>query len=250
MSPEQLRASRDVDARTDIWSLGVILFELVCGEPPFQGNTIAEIGAQVLVREPPSMTGLRADVPPDLEAIVRRCLAREPEHRFQSIDELVRALVASAEAPSSPSPSEPMIPSQPLVPANAVTMVAAGSEPARSSRAFVLVAVALAMLALIGLGLVGISLSRKKASAAVRTPVGQAPSAVPEPSTESAPSMVPIVEPLPTPEPATSSSAPIAHGSARPRPLPRPATMTKPSATPAQEPSSRPGTPSDRFNAP
>src|SRR5687767_14114561 len=47
MSPEQLRASRDVDGRTDIWSLGIIVYELICGQTPFVGNTVAEIGAQV-----------------------------------------------------------------------------------------------------------------------------------------------------------------------------------------------------------
>jgi serine/threonine-protein kinase len=88
MSPEQLRASRDVDARTDIWSLGIIFFEALTGVRPFDGNSIAEIGVGVFTKEPPPLHELRPDVPPDLAATIATCLEKERDARFASVAEL------------------------------------------------------------------------------------------------------------------------------------------------------------------
>jgi serine/threonine-protein kinase len=91
MSPEQLRG-QPVDARTDIWALGAVMFECISGRPPFVGGTVFEISAQVLQLPPPN---LRELVPNLSEAFVRtveRCLQRAPEARFQNVAELARAL--------------------------------------------------------------------------------------------------------------------------------------------------------------
>jgi eukaryotic-like serine/threonine-protein kinase len=110
MSPEQIRMSRDVDHRTDIWSLGIILFEMLTGARPFAG-TVEEMVSQVLVAPIPPVSSRVRRVPPELDAIVARCLSREREARYRDANELDRALAAYAEAEhaarrtSNPSPS-------------------------------------------------------------------------------------------------------------------------------------------------
>jgi hypothetical protein len=94
MSPEQMRASRDVDARADIWSLGAILFELLTGRCPFEGESIPSVCAKVLGDEPASLRALASDVPAELELIVDLCLRKNAQERFQHVDELACALSA------------------------------------------------------------------------------------------------------------------------------------------------------------
>jgi serine/threonine-protein kinase len=97
MSPEQMRASRDVDARAQIWSLGSILFELLTGRCPFEGDSIPSVCAKVLGDEPPSLRALSSDVSVELELIVDLCLRKDPTERFQDVDELASALYAFVE---------------------------------------------------------------------------------------------------------------------------------------------------------
>jgi serine/threonine-protein kinase len=96
MSPEQMRSSKNVDARTDIWALGVILYQLTTGRVPFPGDTITEVCAGVLSEELAPLTPIFPNISPEFEAIIRRCLAKRPEHRFQSARELQHALAAVA----------------------------------------------------------------------------------------------------------------------------------------------------------
>ncbi len=105
MSPEQLRSSKNVDRRADLWSVGIILYELLTGVLPFQAETLGGLFAAILEQEPPPMSSVRKDVPPGLDAVVNRCLSRRAEDRFADAAELAWALspyatptgVASAE---------------------------------------------------------------------------------------------------------------------------------------------------------
>jgi serine/threonine-protein kinase len=93
MSPEQMRSARDVDARSDIWAIGVILFELLSGTPPFQGGTITELVVAVTQGKVPSVCDLRPELPAGIAEVIARCLRREPQDRYADVGELAKALV-------------------------------------------------------------------------------------------------------------------------------------------------------------
>jgi serine/threonine-protein kinase len=92
MSPEQVRDSKSVDARADVWSLGVILHELLTGLPAFQADTLPGICAAIIADDPPPLRMLRPDAPAELEAVITRCLAKSALQRFQTTRELMHAL--------------------------------------------------------------------------------------------------------------------------------------------------------------
>jgi serine/threonine-protein kinase len=85
MSPEQLRSSRDVDMRSDIWALGMILHELLTGQVAFRADTLPELCAAILTREPTPLRELAPHLPPEIEAIVRRALEKDPAHRYPTL---------------------------------------------------------------------------------------------------------------------------------------------------------------------
>ncbi|WP_394828483.1 protein kinase domain-containing protein [Pendulispora albinea] len=94
MSPEQWKGEAQ-DCRTDIWSAGIMLFELLTGERPFHGAALEELRRLIVSTEPaPSLTQERPDLPEEAERVVQRALAKEPSERFGTADELLDALVA------------------------------------------------------------------------------------------------------------------------------------------------------------
>jgi serine/threonine-protein kinase len=96
MSPEQIGASRTPDVRSDIWTLGAILFELVSGRTPYSANSMPDLYAKLL-RDPPNPISRQGvEIPVELEAIITRCLQREPEQRFANVSELAQALLPFA----------------------------------------------------------------------------------------------------------------------------------------------------------
>lgn len=100
MSPEQLTEAGQVDERTDIWALGIILFEFLTGTPPFRADNLPKLFLAILHQKPPSPATLRPDLPPALVAVILRCLEKDRKKRFANIDEFATALgeVAPARA--------------------------------------------------------------------------------------------------------------------------------------------------------
>lgn len=100
MSPEQMRSAKHVDPRTDVWALGVILYEALVGAPPFYAESIPELSAKVLLEDVPSMCSKRPEVPQELDAVVRRALAKDPGARYPTVADFAVALLPFAPARS------------------------------------------------------------------------------------------------------------------------------------------------------
>jgi serine/threonine-protein kinase len=100
-SPEQLRAVSAVDARSDVWSLGAILYEMIGGEPPFPADTFLAACTLISHRPYPPLRKRYPEVPPGLDAVIAMTLTKEPERRTQSVAELARGLARFAPARSA-----------------------------------------------------------------------------------------------------------------------------------------------------
>jgi eukaryotic-like serine/threonine-protein kinase len=92
MSPEQLRSAAAVDCRADLWALGVILFELVSGKLPFDGEDVPQLCTSILMGEPAKLSAMRPNIPHGFEAVISKCLQKEPRFRFRNVAELAQEL--------------------------------------------------------------------------------------------------------------------------------------------------------------
>jgi serine/threonine-protein kinase len=241
MSPEQLRSSKGADERSDIWALGVILYELLTGVLPFNAESVTQLIAMVLSEDPRPIRELRADVPTGLGRVIEQCLRKDPAARFPSTAQLAAALEPFAPSDSRglatriaritagnrlpPSPSAMAMTPSPPVPTTANW--SAQSERGRSARGrlVALAAAAAALGALAVIGAMGASHLMRKATPAQGTgvPVSPVPNGVvtrsPAP-TAGAGSTTEVVA-IATSAPAiTANSVPVADGgtsrSARP----------------------------------
>nr|AYM52939.1 protein kinase [Jahnella sp. MSr9139] len=104
MSPEQMRSSRDVDPRSDVWSIGVVLYELLAGRTPFHTETLEQLCARVLLDAPTPLGAHRLGLPPGLTAAILRCLEKDPAARWPTI-----AAFAAALAPFAPPRALPYV---------------------------------------------------------------------------------------------------------------------------------------------
>jgi eukaryotic-like serine/threonine-protein kinase len=100
MSPEQVRSAKHIDTRADIWALGIILYELVAGRPPFDSAAASALCAAIVVDEPPDLRRFAPHAPLEFVALVCRCLSKKPADRVTDVGELVARLLPFAELES------------------------------------------------------------------------------------------------------------------------------------------------------
>ncbi len=167
LAPEQVRGGA-VDSRTDIYSLGVVLYEMLCGRPPFAGDTDAATALARLHSDPLRPRQVRASVPKPLEEIVCRAMARDPDDRYGSAADLRAALLAAGATPS-PAPDLTLT-AVAAAPAPVPTPSPSGPEPAgappvsfRQSERSWLVPSAVVVLVGVALAIAGLLLSRSGA---------------------------------------------------------------------------------------
>jgi len=107
MAPEQVEA-KEVDARTDIFAFGAVVYEIATGKKAFEGKTSASVMAKILEAEPPSMASLQPMTPPALDRVVKKCLAKEPDERWHAAKDLCDELKWISEGGSRASVSAPI----------------------------------------------------------------------------------------------------------------------------------------------
>ena len=105
MAPEQLHGE-SVDARADVFALGAVLQEMLTGQRPFAGNATPATPSALLQLEPPEISSLSSEIPPELSDVVRRCLAESPSDRFASAAEVESALLSENRAAQAPKPPD------------------------------------------------------------------------------------------------------------------------------------------------
>ncbi|MBX3230768.1 MAG: serine/threonine protein kinase [Labilithrix sp.] len=279
MAPEQVVSARDADSRSDVWSMGVILFRLVSGKAPFAGNSLGDLIQKIVHGPLPNLRDVRPDIPEGLEHVVWRCFERDREKRPDAV-ELARMLSAYAGPNAAPSleriailgpaliraPLAPSVPpasgsysgqsgpkanwtSGPPMPA----MVPIESRPPKKdmSSASFFVWVLLSFIVVGSLAFVGRKLMKMPSlggdpkptpTFSPLPPPSAEPSAVAQPPPS--PSPVPIPSPAPVSIPSARPSASVGHAPTTKPPItPRQPTVRPPAPAPAPAPAPPPPPP-------
>jgi serine/threonine protein kinase len=240
MAPEQLRSARDADTRTDVWGIGVTLFELIAGHAPFKADSLTELTLRVAMDPTPPL-GVYS--PPGFEQVIGHCLEKEPNARFQNVAELAYALAPfggpyAAELASAigrvldvaDRPLEVIAPVPSVDTMTAASGVTSGERRLRWRWSIAALAAVVVVLSGVVLGVTetgGDDSSSSVAPASAIVAPMQAPPSPPEPPPVAPAPTVPPPEPAPAPIAETPVSTPAA-GSA--------AATVKPHKKPAKKP--------------
>jgi serine/threonine-protein kinase len=224
MPPEQARGQKELDERADIYALGVILFELLSGRKPHDGENYNSILYSILMQAAPRIETFRSDLPPDLAAIVHKAMAADPNDRFQTVSELSQALAPYTGRSITPAPTighastvmAPPVASQrststraPVALTPSMPYPTAASAPRSNAGLFV----SLAALLLVGGGAAAWFFTRTP------TVAQTAPSAATPVAAVAQPTLVPSLAPTPVappPEPPAAQATASASASAAP----------------------------------
>jgi len=264
MSPEQMESTRNVDARTDIWALGVVLYELLTGNLPFLAESMPELVTRILKFPPEPISTYRTDLPEGLEAVIANCLQKDRADRYpnvakfahallpfgpkrgrQHVDRITRTIVNAGISDSAiafPQLADTAPPPPGRSTKASWGRTSGGSTAPRMTALYV----AGGVIGVVGLVFVlrpGPTVpaaepqSPERVAPAAPPPVAAAPSAAAEPAVPVTPvvSAVPVAAPSAAPEPAKSTPQQVPAGAAaKPRPAiaAKPAPV-KPSAAPA-----------------
>jgi serine/threonine-protein kinase len=158
MAPEQLRAAKYAEPRSDVWALGATLFELLTGKLPFQAVSLPQLIVAINCDPPRAPRSLRGEIPPGLDALILRCLEKKPEHRFPTVDDLLVALrpfTSEGTFPQDPPPQPALpqpAPPPPAAPEPALTPLAPARRWAWKAVALLVVLVVGLVLGLVGVG--------------------------------------------------------------------------------------------------
>ena len=262
MSPEQLRSPNEVDVRSDVWALGVTIYELVCGRTPFQGKTYTDLVIAITTGEPsaPSQSRPDLELPPGFDQVVLTCLKREREQRYASVLELAAALApfgtfdartslrrirglatAGTLGPSSPAGGTPSpITPRPVTPPRSIITATTPIGPERTrgdtrrsptvpesrpegARRPALLWVGLGVLVVLGLAWLGLSTKPAEAPPAVRV----------EPTAAERPAVPVSTVSVDTPPASVVASQPAPVVAPQPAPTVRETEVAAPAAAPS-----------------
>jgi serine/threonine-protein kinase len=134
MAPEQVRGSREIGPRADVWALGVVLYELLTGSLPFEAESLPDLCLKIANEAPQPLPSRRGDVPAALAAVVSRCLEKDPVRRYFDAAELAESLAPFAHTLVRSIASGPRLPSLPDVDPTAVTQSRPTALPVRRRR--------------------------------------------------------------------------------------------------------------------
>jgi serine/threonine protein kinase len=250
MSPEQMRSSKNVDQRSDIWALGVILYELLTGRVPFEAEAIPELCLKVVQDAADSPKSIRAEIPEGLSAVVLKCLEKNPSNRFANVAEFAAAIepysvlargsseriASTLNLPSRPpmvSLSSSMSASNPKIGTGGTAWGTTQAVPAKKNRT-ALIAVGAVGLVLVSIG-VGVALkgATSKADtgvAATQTapPVASTAHVEPAPTTNATPTIATQTTPTASSTPSTTQTTTTATPPRGTKTQPTQSTSTKP----------------------